>query len=763
MTLKRKILLLISFLALSIILGMSTVYYYLFSDSVKESSRNQISLAVEYIFDDLIARFQRISEQAERFTRSALAGPFYLTGLFQQQYRELERKWGPREMRKILTYLTNISEGIMQLGSLINASQIIIYDQNGTLLAIYQLQEDPTTSVYLPEVFENELIPIEEEAGWFTNIRALEDIPHIELPQSIPMHYPKESFPEKTSANLSRFNGKLSMKFLVPIIQKGSQGLCLIQVPIHQNDVEHYARLSKTQINLFSGKTWSVGTLPDYPRFPNVDTNAGRVLNLHENTELPELTYSDAIIQGQAYYQGTTVLRTAQELLGAITIYLPRSAEAQQRNKFFIALMLTFLVFTVLTVAGAAFLSTIIVNPLKKLTVLIQHIAQGNLTSMVSQTAKTSLFAKQNSPNSRDEIVQLFASFQRMTHYLQEMAGIAEQISRGEIVQELSARSEHDQLGNAFACMAEYLKTIASAATSVSEGDLRMEISPKTEHDVLGQAFHRMTLLRQTMTGIMHEAGQLGQDSGGLNQISTQMASGAQQALERVQSLSTSSHQMNESVLEISTATRQMAANIHEISRHTDDVAQVVEAAVKTANSAGAAISELEKRSKEIGTIIKVITSITQQTNLLALNATIEAARAGDMGKGFAIVAGEVKDLARETAKSAEDIINRVEAIQTSSHEAAIEINEMAKTIEQVQQFTNIIVSAVTEQSATTEMISRNITDAAHVTEEVSAAITDMATVTKHSTELAQKVQHSSEQQAKAAEKLSSLVNRFKI
>ena len=158
-----------------------------------------------------------------------------------------------------------------------------------------------------------------------------------------------------------------------------------------------------------------------------------------------------------------------------------------------------------------------------------------------------------------------------------------------------------------------------------------------------------------------------------------EMATGAEQASRQVDFVSSRSQQINDSMKGIASATEQISANIREISRNVIDVANVATSAVNSTKAANTTINELHVRSQEIGEIIKVITSITQQTNLLALNATIEAARAGDIGKGFAVVAGEVKELARETAQSADDVIRKVEAIQRSSQQASEAISTASR------------------------------------------------------------------------------------
>ena len=138
-------------------------------------------------------------------------------------------------------------------------------------------------------------------------------------------------------------------------------------------------------------------------------------------------------------------------------------------------------------------------------------------------------------------------------------------------------------------------------------------------------------------------------------------------------------------------------------------------------------IGKLGESSREIGDVVKAITSIAEQTNLLALNATIEAARAGEAGKGFAVVASEVKDLAQETAKATEDIAARVKSIQHDTAAAVAAITEIVEIIGRLGDYQTTIASAVEEQTATTSEMSRNISEAAASTTEIASNIADIA------------------------------------
>ncbi len=95
----------------------------------------------------------------------------------------------------------------------------------------------------------------------------------------------------------------------------------------------------------------------------------------------------------------------------------------------------------------------------------------------------------------------------------------------------------------------------------------------------------------------------------------------------------------------------------------------------------------------------------TEQTNLLALNATIEAARAGEAGKGFAVVANEVKDLARETAKATEEVGEKVAAIQTDAGSVVDALQQVAQTVERINEAQDIISGVLTEQNAVTRSV----------------------------------------------------------
>ena len=205
------------------------------------------------------------------------------------------------------------------------------------------------------------------------------------------------------------------------------------------------------------------------------------------------------------------------------------------------------------------------------------------------------------------------------------------------------------------------------------------------------------------------------------------IAATSTQASERAASASSATERASENVQAVAAGAEELSSSIAEISRQVGEANQVSTQAMEKTERADAVMKRLEGEAGAIGDVVRLITDIAEQTNLLALNATIEAARAGEAGKGFAVVASEVKSLAEQTAKATSQISKQVSGIQTGSSEAAEAMAEIRKVIEMLSGISSGISAAVEEQSAVTEDISGNMATAAQGVETVNAAITDIA------------------------------------
>jgi methyl-accepting chemotaxis protein len=174
----------------------------------------------------------------------------------------------------------------------------------------------------------------------------------------------------------------------------------------------------------------------------------------------------------------------------------------------------------------------------------------------------------------------------------------------------------------------------------------------------------------------------------------------------------------------IAQATSEFGFSIEEISRQAKRSTEIATDAVRQAKETDDRIARLSKSANQIGEVVAMISGIASQTNLLALNATIEAARAGDAGRGFSVVANEVKNLATETAKATEAIKTQIAGIQDTTQESVAAIDQISGTIGEIAQISASITSAVTQQSNATQEISHNIAQAAQRAADVARNIT---------------------------------------
>ncbi|NQV98196.1 MAG: methyl-accepting chemotaxis protein [Rhodospirillales bacterium] len=239
------------------------------------------------------------------------------------------------------------------------------------------------------------------------------------------------------------------------------------------------------------------------------------------------------------------------------------------------------------------------------------------------------------------------------------------------------------------------------------------------------------------------------------------MVSTADRTNAQAGNVASASEEASSNVQTVASAAEELSASIAEITRQVTDSLAANSEAVLKADKSQETVQQLVASAQKIGAVVELISDVAEQTNLLALNATIEAARAGEAGKGFAVVASEVKNLASQTARATEDIREQVGNIQRVAEEAARSIRDIGESITIVSTNTSSVSTSVEEQDAATQEIARNVEQAAAGTREVAENIILVTQGASETGAAASEILAAAGELSKQAEYLNGEVNAF--
>ncbi|OZY57655.1 methyl-accepting chemotaxis protein [Pseudomonas lundensis] len=324
------------------------------------------------------------------------------------------------------------------------------------------------------------------------------------------------------------------------------------------------------------------------------------------------------------------------------------------------------------------------------------------------------------------------------------------------------------------------LRETLDVVERIAGGDLsqNLRVTRRDDLGVLQQGIARMgTTLRELIGGIRDGVTQIASAAEELSAVTEQTSAGVNNQKIETDQVATAMHEMTATVQEVARNAEdasQAAAAADTEAREGDQVVnqaidQIERLAVEVGRSTEA-MAVLQQESDKIGSVMDVIKAVAEQTNLLALNAAIEAARAGEAGRGFAVVADEVRGLAQRTQKSTEEIQTLVAALQSGTQHVASVMNSsrsltdssvtltrqagtslqgITRTVSNIQSMNQQIAAAAEQQSAVAEEISRSIINVRDVSEQTAAASDETA---KSSVEL-----------ARLGNQLQMMVSHFKI